>query len=70
MAAFALHNYIRINSEDDTIFTMLEQHPSYIHRDELADVPDGDTTNKNMEERSTGMKVILNNIADLLWNAR
>ncbi|KAK2444307.1 hypothetical protein QL285_015340 [Trifolium repens] len=29
IAAFALHNYIRINSQDDPMFNVLEQHPNY-----------------------------------------
>ena len=70
MATFALHNYIRINSTDDQMFTMLEQHPDYIPQDELSDVQDSFTNNEDVRETFSEMRDIRNNIANLLWDAR
>jgi hypothetical protein len=73
IAAFALHNYIRINSQDDPMFTVLEQHPNYIPHDELLDTVVGYHGSDAPEEtsrRSTKTKEIRNNIAALIWNIR
>lgn len=40
MVAFVLHDYIRTNSHDDIIFTMLDKHPDYISIDELTNIAD------------------------------
>ncbi|XP_071699252.1 uncharacterized protein [Rutidosis leptorrhynchoides] len=34
-ATFALHNYIRTNSQEDIMFAIIDEHPNYIPRDEL-----------------------------------
>ena len=70
MATFALHNYIRMNATNDPIFAMLEQHPDYVPDDELTDIQDSSTNNESMRQTSNEMKVIRNNIASLLWDAR
>ncbi|XP_076927235.1 uncharacterized protein LOC143590725 [Bidens hawaiensis] len=70
MATFALDNYIR-NSQEDIMFTTMEQHPNYIPRDELHDVSNHDTTTSGLIEGTTNeMKHVRNNIASLIWNAR
>ncbi|KAJ1440765.1 hypothetical protein SESBI_01840 [Sesbania bispinosa] len=70
MAAFALHKYICNNSQDDIMFILLEQHPNYIPHDELPDMGHNDTSREHVEERSTEMKEIHNNIANLSWETR
>jgi hypothetical protein len=67
MAAFALHNYIRMNSHDDLLFTMVEHNQDYDGDEELPDVYDGDTSNEIPVDRSTTMKATRNNIAKLIW---
>ena len=70
MATFALHNYIR-NSQEDFMFTTMEQHPNYIPRDELHDVRNHDTSTSGLfEGTSNEMKHVRNEIATLIWNAR
>jgi hypothetical protein len=73
IAAFALHNYIRINSQDDAMFTILEKHPNYIPNDELPGIVDGYQGSERQEGRSgrsTKTKEMRNNVAALLWNIR
>ncbi|GJV71596.1 copia protein [Tanacetum coccineum] len=71
IAAFALHNYIRNSSQEDMMFTVMEQHPDYIPQDELHDVRDHDTNNEdNSGGASNEMKQIRNDIATLIWNTR
>lgn len=36
--AFALRNYIRTNSRDEIIFTMLDKHPDYRSNDKLTNI--------------------------------
>lgn len=67
IAAFALHNYIRMNSHDDLLFTMVEHNPNYRGDEELPDIYDADTSNEISEDRSTTMKETRNNIAKLIW---
>ncbi|KAK2403074.1 hypothetical protein QL285_052545 [Trifolium repens] len=67
MATFALHNYIRMNSHDDLLFTMVEHNQDYDGDEELPDVYDGDTSNEIPVDRSTTMKATRNNIAKLIW---
>ncbi|XP_076951210.1 uncharacterized protein LOC143624437 [Bidens hawaiensis] len=68
MATFALHNYIR-NSQEDIMFTTMEQHPNYIPREELDDVSNHDTNTSGLFEGTTNeMKYVRNNIATLIWN--
>ncbi|XP_022038521.1 uncharacterized protein LOC110941203 [Helianthus annuus] len=70
MATFALHNYIR-NSQEDFMFTAMEQHPNYIPQDELHDVRNNDTSTSGLfEGTSNEMKHVRNEIATLIWNAR
>ncbi|GJR98682.1 hypothetical protein Tco_0270856, partial [Tanacetum coccineum] len=58
-------------SQEDMMFTVMEQHPDYIPQDELHDVPGHDTNNeRNSEGSSNEMKQIRNRIATLIWNAR
>ncbi|GJZ52006.1 putative nuclease HARBI1 [Tanacetum coccineum] len=52
IAAFALHNYIRNSSQEDMMFTVMEQHPDYIPQDELHDVRGHDTNNEDNSEGS------------------
>jgi len=59
-----LHNYIRINSQDDAIFTVFEQHPNHIPHDELLDIDDGYQGSERPERilgRSTRTKERRNN---------
>ncbi|XP_058775533.1 uncharacterized protein LOC131649792 [Vicia villosa] len=73
IAAFALHNYIRINSHDDPMFTVLDQHPNYVPHDDLSDSvvdPQGGDIPEGEAGRSTKMKEIRNNITALIWNNR
>ncbi|GJU75857.1 putative nuclease HARBI1 [Tanacetum coccineum] len=71
IVAFALHNYIRNSSQEDMMFTVMEQHPDYIPQDELHDVRNHDTNNEdNSGGASNEMKQICNDIATLIWNAR
>jgi hypothetical protein len=67
IAAFALHNYILMNSHDDLRFSMVEHNPNYRGDDELPDVHDTDTSNEIPEDRSTTMRDTRNNIAKLIW---
>ena len=67
IAAFALHNYIRMNSHDDLLFTMVEHSENYRGDEELLDVYDPDTSNEIPEDRSTTMRETHNNIAKLIW---
>ncbi|GJX06982.1 indole-3-acetaldehyde oxidase [Tanacetum coccineum] len=70
IVAFALHNYIRNSSQEDMMFTVMEQHPDYIPQDELHDVRNHDTNNEdNSGGASNEMKQICNDIATLIWNA-
>ncbi|XP_076949461.1 uncharacterized protein LOC143622107 [Bidens hawaiensis] len=70
MATFALHNYTR-NSQEDIMFTTMEQHPNYIPQDELHDVSNHDTSTSGLFKGTTNeMKHVRNNIATLIWNAR
>lgn len=69
MAAFALHNYIQNNSQDDMMFTLVEQHPNYIPYNELQDIHGSVTSNGNLRDASSEMEY-RNNIATLLWDAR
>jgi len=50
VAIFALHNYIRINSSNDQVFQVLEQHPDYIPVDEL--LYSTSTNEENVRQRS------------------
>ena len=70
IAAFALHNYIRKNSEDDMMFTILVQHPDYVPQDELQDIIGSVTSNESSRETSKEMKEIHDSIVALLWNAK
>ena len=70
MATFVLHNYIRRNSEDDSMFIILEQHLDYIPQDELQDIRGSVTSNKTSRMTSKEIKEIHDNINALLWNAR
>ncbi|GKC19597.1 ALP1-like protein isoform X2 [Tanacetum coccineum] len=70
IVAFTLHNYIRNSSQEDMMFTVMEQHPDYIPQDELHDVRNHDTNNEdNSGGASNEMKQIRNDIATLIWNA-
>ncbi|XP_071686762.1 uncharacterized protein [Rutidosis leptorrhynchoides] len=70
-ATFALHNYIRTNSQEDILFAIIDQHPNYIPRDELIDVSNRDRSAEGLYEgRSNEMKHVRNDIATLIWNAR
>ncbi|XP_071709397.1 uncharacterized protein [Rutidosis leptorrhynchoides] len=70
-ATFALHNYIRTNSQEDILFAIIDQHPNYIPRDELIDVSNRDRSAEGLfEGRSNEMKHVRNDIATLIWNAR
>ncbi|XP_019158198.1 PREDICTED: uncharacterized protein LOC109154913, partial [Ipomoea nil] len=60
MATFALHNYIRKNSQDDMMFNVFEQHPDYIPPDELQDSSSNISINENLSQASTEMKEIRN----------
>lgn len=64
VATFALHNYIRINSPNDRVFQVLEQHPDYIPADELS--YSTSTNEENVRQRSE-MKDIRDRIAESLW---
>ena len=66
MVAFALHNYIGINSTDDQMFTMLERHLGYKPHDELSNVQDSFTNNEYVRETFGEMKDICSNIVNLL----
>jgi hypothetical protein len=66
MVAFVLHNYIRINSQDDAMFTVFEQHPNYIPHDELPDTVNSYQGSERPEGRSTKTKKMCNNIVALL----
>nr|GEV13383.1 hypothetical protein [Tanacetum cinerariifolium] len=67
IAASALHNYIRNSSQEDMMFTVMEQHPDYIPQDELHDVRGHDTNNEdNSEGASNEMKQTRNDIAILI----
>ncbi|GKC02494.1 putative nuclease HARBI1 [Tanacetum coccineum] len=70
-AGFTLHNYIRNNDKEDTVFTTFEQHPDYMGGDELHDVRG---LGANHDDISSGtsneMKQIRNDIATSIWNAR
>nr|GFA49885.1 cytochrome P450 [Tanacetum cinerariifolium] len=71
IVAFALHNYIRNNDREDTVFTTFEQHPDYMGCDELHDVRGPVTNNDNISSgTSNEMKQIRNDIATSIWNAR
>ncbi|XP_071718684.1 uncharacterized protein [Rutidosis leptorrhynchoides] len=70
-ATFALHNYIRTNSQENILFAIIDQHPNYIPRDELIDVSNRDRSAEGIfEGRSNEMKHVRNDIATLIWNAR
>ncbi|KAL4565840.1 hypothetical protein LXL04_029946 [Taraxacum kok-saghyz] len=57
MAAFALHNYVRGNSEEETDYDLAEEDPDCIPADyEPRDVRDSDTSNANLYEGSNDMK--------------
>ena len=64
VATFALHNYIRINSPNDRVFQVLEQHSNYIPADELS--YSTSTNEENVRQRSE-MKDIRDRIAESLW---
>ncbi|GKA76238.1 hypothetical protein Tco_0782699 [Tanacetum coccineum] len=67
MAAFALHNYVRKNSDEDLMFAMMEEYPD----DELGVAHDYDPNNEDLSYvTSNEMKDIRNEIATLIWNAR
>ena len=70
IAAFAQQNYIRLNLIDDPTFILLKQHSNSVPNDELVDIQDSSTSNENVRETSNEMKVVRNNIASLLWDAR
>ena len=71
MAAFALHNYVRGNSEEETNYDLAEEDPDCIPADdEPRDVRGSDTSNANLYEGSNNMKCARNEIATLIWNAR
>ncbi|XP_058770478.1 uncharacterized protein LOC131644069 [Vicia villosa] len=68
-SSFALHNYIRINSHDDPMFTVLDQHPNYVPHDDLSDSvvgPQGGDILEGETGRSIKTKEIRNNIAALI----
>ncbi|KAK9135797.1 hypothetical protein Syun_015127 [Stephania yunnanensis] len=67
IAAFALHNYIRKNAQDDDLFNIVAQHPDYVPLDELSDVIDDDINHESYRETYQEMKNIRNNIASQLW---
>ncbi|XP_071687431.1 uncharacterized protein [Rutidosis leptorrhynchoides] len=70
-ATFALHNYIRTNSQEDIIFAIIDEHPNYIPRDELNDVNNHDIRTEGLfEGRRNEMKQVRNNIATSIWNDR
>ncbi|KAL4577921.1 hypothetical protein LXL04_014036 [Taraxacum kok-saghyz] len=70
MATFALHNYIRSNSEEATLFDFVEQHPNCVPHDGLCDVRGSDKSNEDFYGGSKKMKQIRNDIAALIWNDR
>ncbi|CAH9131108.1 unnamed protein product [Cuscuta epithymum] len=71
MATFALHNYIRKFSSDDMIFEVLERHPDFIPRDDLADIQNSSSSAINSQTEScTEMKEHRNSIASLIWANR
>ncbi|KAL6583736.1 hypothetical protein OROMI_003025 [Orobanche minor] len=69
LATFALHNYIRKNSEDDLIFTTLEQHPDYIPCEEDGHFYDNGTSDESSNRPSVEMRWIRDEIATLIWSA-
>ncbi|KAL4587897.1 hypothetical protein LXL04_000773 [Taraxacum kok-saghyz] len=70
MAAFALHNYVRGNSKEETDYDLAEEDPDCIPADdEPRDVRGSDTSNANLYEGSNDMKCARNEIATLIWNA-
>ncbi|KAF2290245.1 hypothetical protein GH714_005173 [Hevea brasiliensis] len=69
VATFVLHSYIRINSQSDPIFQVLEHYPDFIPPEVLSNVHDTSTNCENII-RSVEMKNIRNHIADSLWYAR
>ncbi|KAL4557387.1 hypothetical protein LXL04_035563 [Taraxacum kok-saghyz] len=69
-ATFALHNYIRGNSEEATLFDFVEQHPNCVPHDGLCDVRGSDTSNEDFYGGSNNMKQIRNDIVALIWNDR
>ncbi|XP_020270930.1 uncharacterized protein LOC109846115 [Asparagus officinalis] len=69
MTAFALHNYIRINSVDDPLFKVLEQQPNYVPEDETQDELEDPDENSNSSRGTTSeMREVRDNIALLLWS--
>ncbi|KAK9098072.1 hypothetical protein Syun_025117 [Stephania yunnanensis] len=70
IAAFALHNYIRKNAQDDDLFNIVAQQPDDVPLDELPDVIDDDINHGSYRETSLEMKNIRNNIASQLWMMR
>ncbi|GJY57044.1 cytochrome P450 [Tanacetum coccineum] len=70
-ATFALHNYICSYSEEDMMFSVVDEHPDYIPNEELRDAHGHDTNNEDSNEGSSSeMKQTRNDIATLTWNAR
>lgn len=70
LAAFALHNYIRKNSEEDMIFTTLEQYPDYIPYEEYGHYNDKDSNEESSNRPSIQMKRIRDEIATLIWGQK
>ena len=64
VATFALHNYIRVNSPNDRVFQILDQHPDYVPVDELSYF--ASATEENRRRRSE-MKDVRDQIAESLW---
>lgn len=62
MIAFASHNYIRKNSQDDMLSTILEQYPNYIPHDEFQDIHGSVIDNVNLRDTSSKTKENCNNL--------
>jgi len=67
VATFALHNYIRVNSPNDRVFQILEQHPDYVPVDEFSYFT---STNEENIRRRSEMKDVCDQIAESLWLAK
>ena len=67
LATFALHNYIRVNSPNDRVFQILDQHPDYVPVDELSYFA---SANEENTRRRSEMKDVRDQIAESLWLAK
>lgn len=70
MACFALHNFIRKNSQNDLVFSVVDEYPNYMSSEELHDVDNFKKTVMKPTNASKEMELVRDRIAESIWASR